>query len=87
MEQVNAYFATHSKDECYTTCDGMVFHQKGDAQLHAQSLKDKTVARHTRTAANDTATAAPDQTAVEADAPSEEELPVEEKPTKSKKNK
>lgn len=48
MKQVESYFKTHANDECFTTSDGMVFHKKGDANLHASSLEDKEVVPHKR---------------------------------------
>ena len=48
MKQVEEYFKTYAANDCYSTADGFVFHEKGDAQLHAQSLKDHTVTPHSR---------------------------------------
>lgn len=48
MKQVESYFKSYPNDECFTTSDGMVFHKKGDANLHATSLDDKEVTPHKR---------------------------------------
>lgn len=48
MKQVESYFKSYPNDECFTTSDGMVFHKKGDANLHATSLDDKEVIPHKR---------------------------------------
>lgn len=32
--------------KCHQTSDGLIFHQEGDARLHAQSLEDDEVKTH-----------------------------------------
>jgi|GEM_PF-4785451 len=49
MKQVSAYFKDYSlSNQCFTTSEGFVFHEKGNANLHAQSLQDKKVETHKR---------------------------------------
>lgn len=43
----NEYFKDYpGKAKCYQTADGLIFHEKGDAQYHADGLKDKDVTTH-----------------------------------------
>lgn len=47
MKQVENYFKDYpGNKECFTTSDGMVFHNKYDAQMHSKSLKDDEVTQH-----------------------------------------
>lgn len=47
MKQVTQYFKDFpGKSKCFTTSDGLVFHENGDANLHATSLDDKEVLEH-----------------------------------------
>lgn len=47
---VKDYFKDYpSKTECFQTFDGLIFHQEGDANLHAHSLGKKEVLRHRKT--------------------------------------
>ncbi len=49
MKQVEEYFTNYTGSSvCYTTSDGLVFHEQGDARLHANSLEDKEVVQHKR---------------------------------------
>ncbi len=44
-----SYFTDHpSKTEVFETSDGLLFHQDGDAALHAKTLKDKEITMHKR---------------------------------------
>lgn len=41
------YFKDYpGKKECFQTSDGLIFHEEGDAKLHAQGLEDKEVEKH-----------------------------------------
>lgn len=52
MKQVEEYFKNYTgSNYCYTTSDGLVFHEQGDARLHANSLEDKEVEQHKRKSA------------------------------------
>lgn len=47
MKKVSEYFKSYpGSKKCYQTSDGFIFHQEGDAMLHARSLGDDTVAGH-----------------------------------------
>jgi hypothetical protein len=49
MKQVDEYFKDYpASKQCFTTSDSFVFHEKGDAGMHAQTLKDKTVEHHVK---------------------------------------
>lgn len=47
-ELVVDYFDRHTNDECFITSDGRVFHTKGTADGHANTLKDNNVESHKR---------------------------------------
>jgi len=50
MDSVKEYFKDYpAKDKCFETSDGLLFHEKGDANYHANSLKDKEVKTHNAT--------------------------------------
>ena len=47
MDSVKNYFKDFpASKKCFTTADGLVFHEQGDANLHAASLDDKEVVPH-----------------------------------------
>jgi hypothetical protein len=47
MDSVKNYFKDYpGKEKCFTTTDGLVFHEKGDANMHAATLTDKEVEEH-----------------------------------------
>jgi regulator of protease activity HflC (stomatin/prohibitin superfamily) len=48
VQIAEGYFANHTVDEFHITADGQAFFTKGDAELHASSLKDKAVESVTR---------------------------------------
>lgn len=53
MKKVTEYFAQYpGSNKCHQTSDGLIFHEDGDAHLHARSLVDKTVIEHKRGSAN-----------------------------------
>lgn len=61
------------KEKCYQTSDEIIFHHKGDAHLHAKSLKDDEVVEHKAV-----------QFIAEAKEPKPEKAPKENKPAKGK---
>lgn len=49
MQKVEKYFKDYpASDKCFVTSDEMIFHKKGDANMHADSLEDKEVTEFTR---------------------------------------
>ncbi|MBS1745448.1 MAG: hypothetical protein JST21_04690 [Bacteroidetes bacterium] len=47
MDKIKTYFKDYPhKEKVFETSDGLMFHEKGDAHLHAQGLKDKEVKEH-----------------------------------------
>ena len=47
MSNVKEYFKDYpGKNQCFETSDGQLFHEKGDANLHAGSLKNDEVKTH-----------------------------------------
>lgn len=45
------YFKDYpGKQQCFQTADGLIFHEEGDARLHARGLEYEEVARHEREA-------------------------------------
>mgnify|MGYP001274392159 CR=1 FL=1 len=50
MEQVKQYFKDFpTRKECFVTSDGLIFHEKGDANMHAATLENNQVVAHLRT--------------------------------------
>ncbi len=50
--KVEEYFKSYPASKvCYQTSDSLIFHQEGDARLHAQSLEDDEVKTHKKTSA------------------------------------
>lgn len=50
--KANEYFKDYpGKTKCFETSDGLIFHEKGDAQYHADGLKDNEVVMHKNKAA------------------------------------
>lgn len=42
--KVEEYFRSYpGSNACYQSADGLIFHQEGDARLHAKSLDEKEV--------------------------------------------
>lgn len=49
MKKVSEYFEQYPQRKvCFQTSDGLLFHEEGDAKLHANSLENKEVESHKR---------------------------------------